>query len=122
MGVGFRQPVLMRIVLFSDTFSFLVWVLLSPTGAAYSTALNTMARIAVGKVVALHPMLILPSIRSGCFELSLSHVGLQCAAYTLVVCPISLQGISDVDLHFLIAQVERSGGVFFGAQLKWPCM
>ena len=55
MGVGFRQPVMMRNMSFSDTSRFLVWVLLSHTGAAYSATLNTMARAAVRRVVALAP-------------------------------------------------------------------
>ena len=55
VGVGFRQPVKMRIVSLSDTSSFLVWVLLSHTGAAYFAAQSTMARAAVRRVVALAP-------------------------------------------------------------------
>ena len=55
VGVGFRQPVKMRIVSLSDTSSLLVWVLLFRTGAAYSAALHTMARAAVRRVVTLAP-------------------------------------------------------------------
>ena len=55
VGVGFRQPVVMRIVSFSNTSSFLVWMLLSHTGGTYSAALNIMASAAVRRMVVLAP-------------------------------------------------------------------
>ena len=53
VGVGFMQPVIFLMVSFRDMSSLLVWKLRLHTGVAYSALLQTIARAAVWRVLAL---------------------------------------------------------------------
>ena len=57
VSVGRMHPVIIRIVSFSATFSFLVWVLRHQAGDAYSAALHTRASAPVRSVEVYAPQL-----------------------------------------------------------------
>ena len=138
MEVGFRQPVIMRIVSFSDTFSFLVWVLLSHTVAAYSAAVNTIARAAVRRVVALaphvesakHGIRLFRAVTFPCWS-SMCCLYVSCLSnfipryFGCELCGRVFPVDFNNDNNGVVLPNCSSGKklrCFFGAQLKSPCM
>ena len=71
VGVGSKQPVTIRMLLFNAISKLLVCTLQHHAGAAYSAALYTMASAAVRSVLALSPQLVLARQRMKLFLASI---------------------------------------------------